>query len=253
MSRRRTERPGRREREEAKQLKRRPAPPKASSLRDYFTPIYPKTKGQEEYLDAVNSNTLTICTGPAGSGKSLIAFNAAVQARLNDRQIRRIVLVRPTILGGDDSDIGFLPGSMYDKMLPYLAPLLIDSMRVISSDLSYGSLNDTTQIEEMIASLNIEIIPLAYLKGRSLSNAFIILDEAQNSTYKDLTLFLTRIGENSKVIIEGDLSQADISDSGLVKMMDKLRDEEDIAIVELLQQDIVRSRLVAKILRKLEL
>jgi len=182
---------------------------------------------------------------------TLMTFSAAIQSRLHDKNIRKIVLIRPVIMSGDDQDIGFLPGDADQKMAPLLAPILKDSLSYIlgNEDLSQEDFN--LIVKDIVNRLNIEIIPLCYLRGRTLSNNFVILSESQNLTLSDFKLFITRIGLNSKVVIEGDSTQSDIGkDSGLLEFMMKMSTIEEIKQVVLDERDIVRNPLIAKILRK---
>ena len=199
-------------------------------------PIRPSTAGQKRYTDAIEANIVTFGIGPAGTGKSYLAVAAAVQA-LHRRQIQRIVLTRPAVEAGEH--LGFLPGDLMAKVDPYLRPL-------------YDALYDMVGPEgaqRLIANNTIEVAPLAFMRGRTLNDAFIILDEAQNTTPEQMKMFLTRIGFNSKAVITGDVTQIDLNGkpSGLVKIEQILDNVEDIAFVHLGAKDVVRHRIVADI------
>ena len=198
--------------------------------------IRPKTPGQKRYIDAIRANTVTFCLGPAGTGKTYLAMAMAVAA-LKRREVGRIVLTRPVVEAGEN--LGFLPGTLEEKIDPYVRPL-------------YDALFDMTDMEranEMIDQGMIEIAPLAYMRGRTLNDAFVILDEAQNTTPEQMKMFLTRLGFNSKFIITGDASQRDLPGrrGGLNDAEDVLADVDDIAFIRLGRTDVVRHRLVGKI------
>lgn len=200
-------------------------------------PIRCKTLGQLAYVDAVRNHTLTFAIGPAGTGKTYLAVAMAVSA-LKSKQVERIILTRPAVEAGEK--LGFLPGDLNQKVDPYLRPLY---------DAMYDLLGaDTAQrLQERGV---IEVAPLAYMRGRTLSDAFIILDEAQNTTREQMKMFLTRLGFRSKVIVTGDPSQKDLGfgkQSGLDEAVQVLRDVREIAIMELTAHDVVRHELVQKI------
>ena len=200
-------------------------------------PIKPKTLGQKRYVDAIKKNTITLGIGPAGTGKTYLAVAKAVRA-FQDKQIRRIILTRPAVEAGEK--LGFLPGDMKEKLDPYLQPL-------------YDALNDMippAKLAKYLEEGTVQIAPLAYMRGRTLDNAFVILDEAQNTTLSQIKMFLTRMGRNAKFIVTGDVTQIDLprkSDSGLVRTMEILREVEGIGIVEFDVRDIVRHPLVKHI------
>lgn len=199
--------------------------------------IKPMTAGQRDYLDAIHAHDLTVCCGPAGTGKTYLAVAAAV-AMLKRGQIRKLVLVRPAVEAGEK--LGFLPGSMQDKVNPYLRPLLDALHDMMAFD----------QIERFMAADLIEIIPLAFMRGRTLNDACIILDEAQNTTKSQMLMFLTRLGHGSKMVVTGDTSQIDLEnarDSGLVDAVRRLRHTRGVAMVALGKLDIVRHSLVQRI------
>ena len=200
--------------------------------------IKPRTEGQEAYFRASLENDITLAIGPAGTGKTYQAVACAVAA-LKNREIGRIILTRPAVEAGER--LGFLPGDMKDKIDPYLAPLY-DAMRSMIAPEKFKA-----YIEQHV----IEIVPLAYMRGRTLDNAYLILDEAQNTTDLQMKMFLTRIGVNSKAFITGDVTQIDLpynQRSGLCTAIDILRDIEGIAICELNVIDVVRHPLVKKII-----
>ena len=196
------------------------------------------TAGQEAYIEALMRHDLTLCTGPAGTGKTYVAVAAAV-AMLKRGQVRKLVLVRPAVEAGEK--LGFLPGSMQEKVNPYLRPLL-DALH---------DMMDFDQIQRYMACDLIEIVPLAFMRGRTLNDAVIILDEAQNTTKGQMLMFLTRLGHNSKMVVTGDTSQIDLEDpreSGLVDAIRRLRRTAGVAMVALEPADIVRHALVSRVL-----
>ena len=198
--------------------------------------IRPKTPGQKRYIDAIRANTVTFCLGPAGTGKTYLAMAMAVAA-LKRREVGRIVLTRPVVEAGEN--LGFLPGTLEEKIDPYVRPL-------------YDALFDMTDMEranEMIDKGMIEIAPLAYMRGRTMNDAFVILDEAQNTTPEQMKMFLTRLGFNSKFIITGDATQRDLPGrrGGLNDAQEVLAGVGDIAFIRLGRTDVVRHRLVGRI------
>ena len=199
--------------------------------------IRPKTVNQKRYVDAIDTHTITFGIGPAGTGKTYLAVAKAVQALLT-KQVSRIILTRPAVEAGER--LGFLPGSLFDKIDPYLRPLF-DAMH---------DMLDPDSLPRLMQTGTIEIAPLAYMRGRSLSNAFIILDEAQNTTPEQMKMFLTRLGFDSKVVVTGDVTQVDLPGSqrsGLRVVRDILGDLDDLYFANLTSTDVVRHRLVADI------
>ena len=205
-------------------------------------PIRCKTLGQREYVRAIRRNTLTFAVGPAGTGKTYLAMAMAVAA-LKAKEVERIVLTRPAVEAGEK--LGFLPGDLNQKVDPYLRPLY---------DAMFDMLGAET-CQRMQERGIIEVAPLAYMRGRTLSDAFIILDEAQNTTQEQMKMFLTRMGFRSRVVVTGDPSQIDLPRgrvSGLTEAVDVLSGVEDIAIMRLTHQDVVRHELVQAIVRAYE-
>ncbi len=201
--------------------------------------IRPKSKGQKDYLSAIRQNDIVVGIGPAGTGKTYLGVAMAVDA-LARKRVRRIILTRPAVEAGEA--LGFLPGDIRDKVDPYLRPL-------------YDALEDmlpTDRMRRAIEEHTIEIAPLAYMRGRTLSDAFLILDEAQNATTAQMKMFLTRLGLNSRTVITGDVTQIDLprpEDSGLLEIEHILRAVEGIDFVYLTESDVVRHRLVKEIIR----
>ena len=197
-----------------------------------------KNVTQFKYIETIESSTITFGIGPAGTGKTFLAVASAVKM-YNDEKIKKIVLTRPAVEAGER--LGYLPGDLSQKIDPYLVPLF--------DSLEYFFGNETLQY--LIEKRNIEIVPLAYMRGRTLNNACIILDEAQNATVSQIKMFLTRLGEDSKMIITGDETQIDLHNrdfSGLKKTRKSLSNIEEISVVEFKNSDIVRNKIVSKIL-----
>lgn len=200
--------------------------------------IVPKSDGQRSYLRAINDNDVVISIGPAGTGKTYLAVAAALDA-LYKKRVKRIILARPAVEAGES--LGFLPGDLQEKIDPYLRPLYDALEDMMPPDRVRRALDDST----------IEIAPLAYMRGRTLSDAFVILDEAQNATRAQMKMFLTRLGSNSRVVITGDKTQIDLprkSESGLLEVELILGDIEGIALVYLDAGDVIRHRLVKDII-----
>ena len=205
-------------------------------------PIKAKTVGQQTYMRAIQSNTVTIGVGPAGTGKTYLAVAAAVAA-FRERSINRIILTRPAVEAGER--LGFLPGDLQNKVDPYLRPLY---------DALYEMLGPET-FQKYQERGCIEVAPLAYMRGRTLDDSFIILDEAQNTTGEQMKMFLTRLGFNSKAVVTGDVTQIDLPDgkrSGLKEAVKVLKGIDDIATIQLTGKDVVRHRLVQEIIKAYE-
>ena len=205
-------------------------------------PIHPKTLGQKEYLTAIRKNAITFGVGPAGTGKTYLAVAMAVKA-FKSKDVSRIILTRPAVEAGEK--LGFLPGDLQNKVDPYLRPLYDALFDMLGAD----------NFQKYQERGNIEVAPLAYMRGRTLDDSFIILDEAQNTTPEQMKMFLTRLGFNSKAIITGDVTQIDLPDarrSGLVEASKILRDIPDIAICRFTEKDVVRHRLVQDIIKAYE-
>ncbi len=199
--------------------------------------IRPKTLNQKRYVDAIDRNTVVFGIGPAGTGKTYLAMAKAVQA-LQSKQVDRIILTRPAVEAGER--LGFLPGTLFDKIDPYLRPL-------------YDALHDMMDpetIPRLMAAGTIEVAPLAYMRGRTLNGAFVVLDEAQNTSTEQMKMFLTRLGFDSKIVITGDVTQVDLPNgtkSGLRQVQDILGDVPDIHFSRLTSEDVVRHKLVGRI------
>jgi phosphate starvation-inducible PhoH-like protein len=202
-------------------------------------PIVPKTEGQSQYVETIRTHDVTFGIGPAGTGKTYLAMALAVSA-LKQEKVSRIILTRPAVEAGEA--LGFLPGDLQEKLLPYLRPL-------------YDALHDMLEVEELQRLMDrgvIEIAPLAYMRGRTLSNAFIILDEAQNTTTEQMFMFLTRLGADSQCVVTGDRTQIDLprnKRSGLVEAVEALRLVDGIGFHVFQESDVVRHPLVQRILR----
>lgn len=221
---------------------------------NFLEPIEPKTPGQKELLEAINNYEIVICDGPAGSGKSFLSFGMALRHYLIEKTVSKIIIVRPTIASGDDSDLGFLPGDLNEKMMPYVSPLIKDSASLLLKPNKYRNVyseRGTDPLGSLLSKVEMEIVPLAFLRGRTFANCFIILDEAQNCTMNDFKLFLTRIGRNSKTVIEGDSTQCDIDDSGLIHLQKRMLGLDEVRLVKLEKTDIVRNPLIARLLDRL--
>lgn len=202
-------------------------------------PVKPKTLGQQRYVDAIRDNTITLAVGPAGTGKTYLAVAMAVMA-FRSGEISRIVLTRPAVEAGEK--LGFLPGDLQQKVDPYLRPLYDGLFDMLGAE-------SFTKYQERG---NIEVAPLAYMRGRTLDDSFIILDEAQNTTPEQMKMFLTRLGFNSKIVVTGDITQIDLADShrsGLVEATKVLRNVDDVAQIILNEKDVVRHKLVQSIIK----
>ena len=205
-------------------------------------PLKPKTLGQKKYVESIRTNTVTLGIGPAGTGKTYLAVAMAVRA-FKAHEINRIILTRPAVEAGEK--LGFLPGDLQNKVDPYLRPLY---------DALFDMLGAET-FQKYQEKGNIEVAPLAYMRGRTLDDSFIILDEAQNTTPEQMKMFLTRLGFNSKAVITGDITQIDLPDSkksGLIEAQRVLREVEGIAIVTFTEKDVVRHKIVQDIIKAYE-
>ncbi len=208
-------------------------------LKDLKKPVEPRTVGQQAYIDALKQYDIVVSIGPAGTGKTYLAVAMAVAA-LRRKEVERIALVRPAVEAGES--LGYLPGDYQEKIAPYLRPLY-DALR---------DMMDPERVKRLIDVGTIEVIPLAYMRGRTLNDAFVILDEAQNSTMPQMQMFLTRLGFNSRAVITGDITQIDLANremSGLVKIQDVLSGIDGIKFVYLTESDVVRHRLVREIVK----
>lgn len=229
--------------------RQRPASPGGRMVSDGSIEVYARgrriaamTEGQHHYLEAIHHHDMTFCIGPAGTGKTYLAV-AAAAGMLKRNVVRKLVLVRPAVEAGEK--LGFLPGDMQQKVNPYLRPLL-DALH---------DMMDYEQVQRFMACDLIEIIPLAFMRGRTLNDSLIILDEAQNTTKAQMMMFLTRLGHGSKMIVTGDTTQIDLPDprgSGLIDAARRLRRVRGIAMVTLAQSDIVRHNLVQRIVEAYE-
>lgn len=202
----------------------------------------PKTLGQKQYCEAIKNNTVTIAVGPAGTGKTYLAVALAVTA-FRAKEVNRIILTRPAVEAGEK--LGFLPGDLQSKVDPYLRPLY---------DALFDMLGAETY-QKYVERGNIEVAPLAYMRGRTLDDSYIILDEAQNTTTEQMKMFLTRLGFNSKMVITGDITQIDLpgsTRSGLKDVLHILKNIDDIAQVRFTEKDVVRHKLVQEIIKAYE-
>ncbi|MEG3640234.1 PhoH family protein [Magnetococcus sp. PR-3] len=201
--------------------------------------IYPRTNRQARYVDAMRAHDMTFAVGPAGTGKTFLAVAAAVEA-WQEQLVKRIILTRPAVEAGEN--LGFLPGDLQAKIDPYLRPLYDALYAMIGSE----------KVEKMIAGGELEIAPLAYMRGRTLSEAFIILDEAQNTTNEQMKMFLTRLGESARMVVAGDITQIDLprgQSSGLVQALKVVKGVEGVHFARFTARDVVRNELVERIVR----
>lgn len=216
--------------------------PKTQTARSTRKKLKPKTRNQSDYIISMSENDVTFCSGPAGSGKTAVAVGLACEYILNNK-IEKIVITRPVVESG--RGIGFLPGSLVEKVHPYMVPI-IEEMKLYLGTETFNTMRSTNEIE---------ICPLEYMRGRNFHNTFMILDEAQNATFEQIKMFLTRIGIGSKAIINGDLDQTDLkgdSFGGLSSCMGSLDNLEGVGICRLDHSDIVRNDIIAKILKRLK-
>ena len=202
-------------------------------------PIKPKTLGQQKYVEAIRRNTIVVSIGPAGTGKTYLAVAQAVAA-FREHAVNRIIITRPAVEAGEK--LGFLPGDLQQKVDPYLRPIYDALFDMLGAE-SFARYHERG---------NIEVAPLAYMRGRTLDDSFIILDEAQNTTPEQMKMFLTRLGFNSKMVVTGDITQIDLPDSrksGLIEAAHVLKGVDDIEIIKFTQKDVVRHQLVQKIVK----
>jgi len=205
--------------------------------KSYMRKVRPQSEGQKQLMEAIRAHNLSVALGPAGTGKTFLAISAAVEA-FDEGKVSRIILSRPAVEAGES--LGFLPGDLQDKLAPYLRPL-------------YDALSDRLggkRLRACIADGTIEVAPIAYMRGRTLNNAFIVIDEAQNCTYGQIKMLLTRLGWHSTMVLTGDPDQTDLLPglSGLADIANRLRSLPDVAVVDLAESDIVRHPLVASML-----
>jgi len=216
--------------------------PKTQTTRSTRKKLKPKTRNQSDYIISMSEKDVTFCSGPAGSGKTAVAVGLACEYILNNK-VEKIVITRPVVESG--RGIGFLPGSLVEKVHPYMVPI-IEEMKLYLGVETFNTMRSTNEIE---------ICPLEYMRGRNFHSTFMILDEAQNATFEQIKMFLTRIGVGSKAIINGDLDQTDLkgdSFGGLNSCMGSLDNLEGVGICKLDHSDIVRNDIIAKILKRLK-
>lgn len=205
--------------------------------------ITPRNPTQHEYLTAIRSSDVTFGLGPAGTGKTFLAVAAAIEA-LQSHKVHKIILVRPAVEAGER--LGFLPGSLQEKVDPYLRPLYDALHEMLSPE----------RVKSLMEEQTIEVAPLAFMRGRTLKHAFVIMDEAQNTTSEQMKMFLTRLGSGSKMVVNGDLTQIDLpipARSGLTEALRVLRHTEGVAVTEFTEQDVVRHRMVQRMVKAYEL
>lgn len=217
-------------------------PASALTLRTKKRHVNPRTEMQGKFIQAMNEHEMVFGLGPAGTGKTFLAVAKAVSAML-DGKVERIILTRPAVEAGEN--LGFLPGNLKEKIDPYLRPLYDALYDMLPADM----------VDKKLESGEIEVAPLAYMRGRTLAHAVVILDEAQNTTAMQMKMFLTRLGEGSRMIINGDLTQTDLPrgvTSGLIDAVKVLKNVPDIAFIEFTEKDVVRHGLVSKIVKAYE-
>jgi phosphate starvation-inducible protein PhoH and related proteins len=204
--------------------------------------LKPKTANQAEYIRTIIENDVTFCVGPAGTGKTSISVGLACE-HLREEKVQKIIITRPVVESGR-TGLGFLPGSFQEKIHPYLIPILEEMKIYLTSTLVKKYMSDGT----------IEIVPLEYMRGRNFHNCFMILDEAQNTTYEQIKMFITRIGQKSKAVVNGDIDQSDLPPAArgaLEDCLKKLKDTDLVGIAELTNDDIIRNKIISKILSRL--
>ncbi|HAT67294.1 MAG TPA: hypothetical protein DCS66_22315 [Flavobacteriaceae bacterium] len=205
--------------------------------------LKPKTKNQQEYIRAIVESDVTFCTGPAGSGKTAVAVGLACEYLL-EKKVEKIIITRPVVESGGRG-LGFLPGTMNEKLQPWLVPIMEEMNLYLTRD----------TVNSFRSSNRIELCPLEYMRGRNFHNSFMILDEAQNATYDQIKMFLTRIGRESKAIVNGDLDQTDLNKyegAGLYACVEKLDQLDGVSICKLSFEDIIRNSIISKILTRLQ-
>ena len=211
-----------------------------STSRPHAPALKPKTKGQSDYLKSIQANILTICNGPAGTGKTMLAVSAALQM-IRNKEYHNIVIVRPAVPACNEQ-LGFLPGEVNDKMSPFMVPVIHNLQKLTNQ-------SEFQQLQKNV----IKVIPLAFMRGLTLENCIVILDEAQNTKIEQMKMFLTRIGQNCKVIVEGDEKQSDIrQDNGLEDAIRRLDNLPDVGIVTMTKKDIIRSEFISQIIQRYE-
>lgn len=222
----------------SKRKQRHEASQNSSEFRRPF--IEPKSEGQQLYWDSIMANKLTICDGPAGCGKTLLAAAAAIKLLKDKSNYDHIIIVRPAVTACNEK-LGYLPGSLEDKMEPFTMPVLYSLSKVVGKE----------HFHLLTRGEMIKVIPLAYMRGLTLDNCIVIFDEAQNSTPEQMKMFLTRLGENCKVIVEGDEEQSDINGlNGLSDSIDKLEELDNVGIIQMERSDVVRSKFVVDVLER---
>ena len=212
-----------------------------SSRRKWRKALKPKTKNQEAYINTIEKNDVTFCTGPAGTGKTAVAVGLACDYLL-DKRIEKIIVTRPVIESG--RGLGFLPGTFEEKIHPYLVPVIEEMEYRLNSN----------RVQAYRDEGRIEVCPLEYMRGRNFHNCFMILDEAQNATFEQLKMFITRIGWDSKAVINGDIDQTDLlkkDQGGLEEFLDRLDNVTGVGIAELTEHDIIRNKIISRILEAL--
>lgn len=223
-------------------------------VQGYLKPLEARTQGQERFLDAIRSNEVVILDAPAGCGKSFLSFGSALHMCVNEKNKRKIVLVRPIIPSSKENSLGYLPGSMDDKLKPYLAPMLGDSAsQLIEFNEKLSGEDYKNCLDNFLKSLDIEAVSLGTLRGRNFNDATVILSEGQNADYADLKLFITRMGKNCKFIIEGDSTQTDLNSADdFIKFQGKLEGLPGIKVMTMGFEDIVRNSMLSSIIRRLD-
>lgn len=203
-----------------------------------YSQLKPKTINQSEYIRTISENDITLCSGPAGSGKTAVAIGLACDYLFN-LKVEKIIITRPTVETG--GGLGFLPGELEQKMNPYMIPVLDELEKYLGRQ----------EVSQYMRDKKIEVVPLEFMRGRNFHNSFVILDEAQNSSLVQIKMCLTRIGKNSKMVLNGDINQVDIDNSGFAFCMQKLYDCPNVGVAELTRQDIIRNKTIDFVLEYL--